>query len=103
MGLETGTDLIFSDRTLYRHRPVIFNRLNVVSWEPEARTLAEKTMRTTVHARTDPADIINEAIDALIRHGFELPALVALRRLAGTAHRNTNATQWSDLCGHLNA
>jgi hypothetical protein len=76
MGVETGTNLIFSDRTLYRHRPVILKRLNVVSWGPEARTLAETTMRRTAHARTDPADIINSAIDALIRHGFELPALV---------------------------
>lgn len=103
MGVETGTNLIFSDRTLYRHRPVILKRLNVVSWGPEARTLAETTMRRTAHARTDPADIINSAIDALIRHGFELPALVALRRLAGTAYRNINAAQWSDVCGHLNA
>jgi hypothetical protein len=60
-------------------------------------------MRRTAHARTDPVDIINSAIDALIRHGFELPTLVALRRLAGTAHKNVNATQWSDVCGQLNA
>lgn len=103
MGVETGTNVVFSDRTLYRHRPVILKRLNVVSWGPEARTLAETTMRRTAHARTDPADIINSAIDALIRHGFELPALVALRRLAGTTHKNVNANQWSDVCGHLNA
>ena len=60
-------------------------------------------MRKTAHARTDPADIINLAIHALIRHGFELPALVALRRLEGTAHSNINATQWRDVCSHLDA
>ena len=103
MGLETGTNLVFSDRTLYRHRLAILMRLNVISWGPEARTLVEATMRRTALARTDPACIINSAVDALIRHGFELPALVALRRLAGTAHSNINATQWRDVYGHLDA
>ena len=103
MGVESGSNMTFPDRTLYRHRPTILKRLKVVSWGPEARALAETTMRRTAHARTDPADIINSAIDALIRHGFELPALVALRRLAGTVHSNINATQWRDVCGHLDA
>ena len=58
-------------------------------------------MHWAAQARTDPAEIINAAIDALIRHGFELPALVTLRRLAGTAHSNVNATQWSEVCDHL--
>ena len=101
MGMDSGSELTFPDRTLYRHRPSILKRLNVVSWGPEARALAQTTMRRVAQARTDPADIINAAIDALIRHGFELPAIVALRRLAGTVHRNVNATQWSDVCGHL--
>ena len=78
MGLETGTNLVFSDRTLYRHRLAILMRLNVISWGPEARTLVEATMRRTALARTDPACIINSAVDALIRHGFELPALVGV-------------------------
>ncbi|GEM_PF-681928 len=103
MGMESGSELTFPDRTLYRHRPAILKRLKVVSWGPEARALAQTTMRRAAQARTDPVDIINAAIDALIRHGYELPALVALRRLAGTAHRNVNATQWSDVCGHLDA
>jgi len=103
MGMESESELTFPDRTLYRHRPAILKRLKVVSWGPEARALAQTTMRRAAQARTDPVDIINAAIDALIRHGYELPALVALRRLAGTTHRNVNATQWSDVCGHLDA
>src|SRR5665811_2079656 len=52
---------------------------------------------------TDPADIINPAIDALIRHGFELPALATLRRLAGTAHSKINGAQWDEVCGRLSS
>jgi TnpA family transposase len=99
--VESGSILIFPDRTLYRHRPVILKRLEVVSWGAEARELTQATMRKTAQARTDPADIINSAIDALIRNGFELPALDTLRRLAATVHSKVNAAQWSEVCDCL--
>src|ERR1700733_13927199 len=60
-------------------------------------------MTKTPTARTDPADIINAAVDALVRHRFELPALIALRRLAGTAHSAVNGAQWREVCEHLTA
>lgn len=101
LGVESGSTLIFPDRTLYRHRPVILKHLEVVSWGAEARKLAQATMRKTAQARTDPADIINSAIDALIRNGFELPALDTLRRLAATVHSKVNAAQWSEVCDCL--
>ena len=93
MGVEFPPSQIFPERTRYRHRQAIFKRLGVASWGTDALALTKAVMRKTAHARTDPADIINSAIDALIRHGFELPALGTLRRLAGTAHSNVNSTQ----------
>ena len=66
MGMKSGLELTFPDRTLYRHRPSILKRLKVASWGPEARALAEATMFKAARARTDPADIINSAIDALV-------------------------------------
>jgi TnpA family transposase len=101
MGVGSGSNLIFPDRTLYRHRQAILKRLELVSWGTEARALAQATMQRTAQPRTDPADIINSAIDALIRHGFELPPLATLRRLTGTAHRKINAVQWTGVCGRL--
>ena len=101
MGVEFEFSQIFPERTRYRHRQAILKRLGVVSWGTEGLALAETTMLKAARARTDPADIINSAIDSLIRHGFELPALATLRRLAGTAHSKINATQWTDVCGRL--
>jgi hypothetical protein len=98
MGVEFEISQIFPERTRYRHRQAILKRLTIVSWGTEALALAEATMLKVARARTDPADIINSAIDALIRHGFELPALATLRRLAGTAHSNVNANQWDEVC-----
>lgn len=101
MGVEHVSVLISRKRTFYRHRRAILQHLKVNSWGTEVFELAQATMRKTAQARTDPADIINSAIDALIRHGFELPALATLRRLAGTAHSDINTAQWGDVCGRL--
>ena len=101
MGVEFEFSQIFPERTRYRHRQAILKRLGVVSWGAEGLALAEATMLRAARARTDPADIINSAIDALIRHGFELPALATLRRLAGTAHSKINAAQWTEVCARL--
>lgn len=70
-------------------------------WGAIARGLAQSTMIELAKARTDPADLINAAVDSLIRNRFELPALIALRRLAGTAHSAVNAVQWREVCGQL--
>lgn len=101
IGVGSGSKLIFPERTLYRHRQAILKRLEVVSWGAQARALAQATMQSTAKARTDPADIINSAIDALIRNDFELPPLATLRRLAGTAHNKINTAQWTALCNRL--
>jgi hypothetical protein len=47
--------------------------------------------------------LINAAVDTLVRHRFELPALIALRRLAGTVHGAVNRAQWREVCAHLTA
>ena len=60
-------------------------------------------MTEVAKARTDPADLINAAVDALVRHRFELPALIALRRLAGTVHSAVSGAQWREVCDHLTA
>jgi hypothetical protein len=101
LGVEFGPAFVHPDRTLYRHRPAVLKRLGVTAWGAVAREIAQSTMIKTAKARTDPADIINAAVDALIRHRFELPALIALRRLAGTAHSKVNAAQWGAVCARL--
>ena len=88
-------------RRSYRHHDAILQYLGVQPWGPVARELAEATMRNTAQARTNLADPINAAVDALVRHRFELPALIALRRLAGTAHSTVNATQWREIGARL--
>lgn len=53
--------------------------------------------------RLDPADLVNAAIDALIRERCELPSLSTLLRLAGNAHRRINSSQWQQVHERLTA
>ncbi|MEI8159196.1 MAG: Tn3 family transposase [Burkholderiales bacterium] len=103
MAIESETTLICPIRTHFRHRQAILSRLKVTAWGAEGRALAQATMCKTARARTDPADIMNSAIDALIRHDFELPPLATLRRQAGTWHSKTNTAQWAEVCGRLSS
>jgi hypothetical protein len=41
-------------------------------------------MTKVAKVRTDPADLINAAVETLVRHRFELPALTAVARVVRT-------------------
>jgi hypothetical protein len=76
--------------------------LGITPWGAKARGVASKAIATAAEARLDPADLINAAVDALIRERCELPLLSTLETLAGTAHRSVNAAQWHKVYEHLN-
>jgi hypothetical protein len=104
LGVECETtEVVYAPTTLYRHQAAVLEYLGVTAWGEQARELAVSTMTRIAKARTDPADLINAAVDALVRHRFELPALTALRRLAGTVHSAVNGAQWREVCEHLTA
>ena len=66
------------NRFAYRHRAAVLERLGVTGWGAAARQLANQTMIMIAETRTDPAELINAAVDALVRHRFELPSLDTL-------------------------
>jgi hypothetical protein len=77
LGVECETRVVYPRATLYRHQAAVLEFLGVTAWGEQAREFAVLTMTKIAEARTDPADLINAAVDALVRHRFELPALVA--------------------------
>jgi hypothetical protein len=86
--------LEFSDSTVYRRRSAVLERLKITAWGGAARQLTHRTMCAIAEARTEPVELINAAVDALVRHRFELPSLDALRRLAQSVHNRVNTAQW---------
>ena len=93
--------LSYLKATRYRHQSAVIRHLGVTGWGEAAHELAQSTMMKVSQARTDPGDLINAALDALIRHRFELPAHTTLRRLAGSVHSAVNAAQWEGVCEAL--
>jgi len=95
--LEMPSDFGYDRRTLYRHHRAIREFLGITPWGAKARAIASGAIVAAAEARVDPADLINAAIDALIRERCELPMLSTLRELAATAHRLVNAAQWEQV------
>jgi hypothetical protein len=69
-------------RTLYRHHQAIRERLGVSAWGEEGLRLASDAMATSAEVMDNPADLINVAIEELVRQRVELPAFSTLDRLS---------------------
>jgi len=103
LSIEVPAAFDYDPRTLYRHHRAIREYLGITPWGAKAREVAVAAIATAAEARLDPADLINAAIDALVRERCELPLLSKLRLLAGTAHRLVNTAQWSQVFERLSA
>ena len=64
-----------SERTAERHRDWVRARLGVTYDPPAAREVAEQAIREAVQAKDNPADLINVALEELVRARLELPGL----------------------------
>jgi TnpA family transposase len=71
-------------RTLYRHHQAIRGYLGVAAYGPRARHAAAEAVALAAVVKDNPADLINVAIEELVRQRFELPAFSTLDRL--TSH-----------------
>jgi hypothetical protein len=80
----TGQDLITYDLsgTRRRHLQVIRSHLKIVAEGSAMREAMEQAMREACESKDDVIDLINIAIEQLIRQRFELPAFSTLERTA---------------------
>ncbi|HRH45667.1 MAG TPA: Tn3 family transposase [Pyrinomonadaceae bacterium] len=70
-------------RTLYRHQAAVRKFLGVKSYDKTARKLIVKAVYQAANVMDNPADLINVAIEDLIKERYELPAYSTLDRLVG--------------------
>jgi len=94
--LPSDTALDVTPRTLYRHHEQIRTHLQVKSWGAEARRATIVAVHQAAQVMDHPADLINVAIEDLVRQRFELPAFSTLDTLAthvrAVVHRRLFAT-----------
>src|SRR6266481_6030661 len=103
LSLTVPADVSIDPRTTYRQSSAIRTYLGVTPWGASARAVASKAVAVAAETRLDPAELVNAAIDALIRERCELPSLSTLLRLAGNAHRRINSSQWQQVHERLTA
>jgi len=94
VGARLGTDDLRrydASGTRRRHLLLIRAHLGVRPYDAGARRLLVAAMDAAARTKDDPADLVNVAIEELIRHRYELPAFDPLartaRRVRGRVHR----------------
>jgi hypothetical protein len=90
-----------SDRTLFRHREFVRDRLGVVYDPARARGVAEAAIRKAVLTKDNPADLINVALEELVRARCELPGYTTLDKMAAAIRAETNTALYAMVVGRM--
>jgi Domain of unknown function (DUF4158) len=72
---------IEADKTLYRYRQLLRTYLEIKPYGESGQEVVATTVRHAAYTMSDPADLINLAIEHLVQQRFELPAFSTLERL----------------------
>jgi hypothetical protein len=79
-----------SERTLWRHREFVRTRMDVKYTPAKVRAMAEAAIRKAVRSKDNPADLINVALDELVRQSCELPGYTTLDAIAASIRTEVN-------------
>jgi Domain of unknown function (DUF4158) len=90
-------------RTLYRHHQAIRDYLRVAPWGDDARRTAIKAVSDAASTMDNPADLINVALETLIKERFELPAFSTLDRLVGRVRVVANQRYFEKILTRLSS
>lgn len=80
--LSENIDLGYDrSRTLYRHKKEIRAYFQVTAFDKQARHLISEAVSRSALVMDNPADLINMAIEMLVKERYELPGFNSLNRL----------------------
>ena len=88
-------------RTLYRYHAQIRRHLGVRDFAQDGLDLATRSIAEAAAAMDNPADLINVAIEQLIRDRIELPSFSTLDRLARRVRALVNRRYFQLIAGRL--
>ncbi|GAA4974066.1 Tn3 family transposase [Yinghuangia aomiensis] len=92
-----------ADRTAKRHREFIRRKLGVVYDQAGSRRIAEEAIRTTAQSKDNPADLINVALEQLIRKRRELPGFSTLDDMAAAIRTEVNKGVFATVAARIPA
>lgn len=90
-----------AQRTAKRHREFVRARMKVTYESARVRAVAEQAIRKAVQAKDNPADLINVALEELVRARCELPGYTTLDALASTVRTEVNNALYQKVAGRI--
>ena len=90
--LPEETSIVYeAERSRHRYYQQIRDFLKVQAYSQGGQNIAESAIRQAATTMSDPADLINVAIEKLIEQRFELPSFSTLVRAANSARYQVNS------------
>ncbi|GGU02159.1 hypothetical protein GCM10010177_71910 [Actinomadura citrea] len=84
-----------------RHRALVRKRLGVAYEAARVRQVAEAAIRRAVQSKDNPADLINVALEKLVRERCELPGYTTLDAMAASIRAEVNTGFFAMVAGRL--
>jgi hypothetical protein len=78
---QAWADEVRRTKSLYRYQALVRTYLSVTAYDDAAKRLVAGTVLNAAATMSDPADLINRAVEALETAAFDLPAFSTLNRL----------------------
>jgi Domain of unknown function (DUF4158) len=101
VGLPAGTMLEAGQRTAAWQRELVRGRVGA-AFDPErARTLAAGAIRAAAEAKNHPPDLINVALELLVKESLELPGFWTLDRMASEIRLDVNTALFEQITGRM--
>lgn len=101
LGLPEGTSAWCEARNVKAQRQLVRGRLGVVHDPQRARAVAVAGIRSAAEVMNDPPDLINVALELLVKASLELPAFSTVDELASRVRREVNAGMFERVAGRI--
>jgi TnpA family transposase len=102
--LSENIDLGYEQsRTLYRHKKEIRAYFQVTAFDKQARHLISEAVSKSALVMDNPADLINVAIEMLVKDRYELPGFNSLNRLVCRLRTRVNHLLFSQVTQQLDS
>jgi hypothetical protein len=89
------------DKTLYRYRTAVRSFLDIVTYDERGEELLTAAITEAAATMSDPADLINLAIEVLGKASIDLPAFSTLDRLANHLRTKVHTTIYARIAERL--
>jgi hypothetical protein len=90
-----------SQRSEQRHRDFVRERLGVTTNHQQARALAADAIRAAAAVKNNPADLINVALELLVKASLELLAYSTLDDMAATIRAEVNTAIFEGIVARM--